>query len=204
MGPRSKVARPRHYHPLIPMNRVPHNQKSRRRAKGQMNQRPGRHSPTVALDKDLPPARMIKTAGQIHQRWHMAERAGPWAPTPVMTARNDLGQHRRRRPVAFLHRDHDFASGAKPETVGIAETRRQHFLRPPIRGYPADALVRGGKIKPARRIPLQPGRVIMTANRGGRRVGKTFVIIRLVVAIAIVQSGDLVAPAHVDFALGNL
>ena len=81
MGPRSKVARPRHYHPLILMNRVPHDQKGRRRAKGQMNQRPGRHSPTVALDKDLPPARMIKTAGQIHQRWHMAERAGPGAVT---------------------------------------------------------------------------------------------------------------------------
>ena len=120
-----------------------------------------------------------------------------------MAAAFDFADHGRRRPFAFLRRDRDFAMRSHGHAVRVSKARRQQLGALPVRAHPMRS---NGidVIKVALRVHVEAGHVIVPVFGRLNAAVKVLVIIRFIIAVAIVQGRDLVTPKHMHDVAADL
>ena len=163
--------------------------------------------PCLAGDEGLAARRVVFAPGQIEKDGlgsFAVLRSSGSEMRAFIHAELDLEDARRGRPVSLLRaRREKTPVVRKAESVRIAETGRKH-LEATFLVDATKPLIARCEIPIPRRVPLEPDDEVMPARRGLHRVGDTLVVVRLVVAIEIVETGDLIAPEDVDLSIDDL
>ena len=186
-----------------------HHQPRTATARGEMNKVAValERGPLVTGDKDLTARAVVLATRQVHE--HGLGRLTVFRPARTKMCAEvliefDLADARRRRPVPLLHtRRHKPPVGRETEAVRITEPSGENFELVATRDA-AHTLIPRRKVPPPLGIPLQPNDEVVSARRGLHDVRHTLVKIRFIIAIKIVQAGQLIAPQHIQLVLHHL
>lgn len=163
--------------------------------------------PFLAGDEDLAARAVVLTTRHVHQHglgWFAVFRTTSTKVCAEIVIEFDLADGGGWRPIAFLNAGGDETSIRRDaETIGIAETGGEHVELIAARDA-ANTLISGGEIPAAFWVGFESDDEIMTARRGLHGVRDALVEVGFVIAIQIVQAGNLIATENVEFVLHDL